>query len=86
MLNYRAARLDEVLGHQYFKERIISIKNKDRVQFLVREGLDLEKLSTYVMEPYLTSRRTTNFEVKKIPVNVEHIDINGKRYYLKQKN
>ena len=86
MLNYRAARLDEVLGHQYFKERIISIKNKDRVQFLVPEGLDLEKLSTYVMEPYLTSRRTTNFEVKKIPANVEHIDINGKRYYLKQKN
>ena len=83
LLNYRANQINEVLVHPYFKEKIISVKNKDKVQFLISENSNLEKIETYVIEPYLTSRRTKNFEVKIIPKNVESVNIGGKVYNLK---
>lgn len=85
VLNFRANQINEVLVHQYFKENMVSTKMNEKVQFLIPEHLDLEKLGTYVIEPYLTSRRTKNFEIKLIPKDVESINIDGKKYYLKSK-
>ena len=81
-LNFRANQINEVLVHQYFKEQIISIKNKDKVQFLISEKSNLEKIKTYLIEPYLTSRRTNNFEIRVIPKETEKIRINGVEYRL----
>lgn len=84
LLNYRATKMDEVLVHRYFKEKIISVKHKDQVQFLVAENLDREKIFTYIIQPYLTSRRTKQYLIKVIPKDMERITVNGAVYSLKQ--
>lgn len=82
-LNFRAEAIDEVLVHHYFKQNIISIKNRDKVQFLMHENSSPEKIQQYIIEPYLTSRRVKDYEMVQISKSVEHIDINGIRYDLK---
>lgn len=83
LLNYKASQTNEVLEHFYFKEKIISIKKKDEVQFVMKQNLNPEKIQKFVIEPYLTSRRTRNCEIKIIPYETEKIVINGKNYELK---
>ena len=83
LLNYKASQTNEVLEHLYFKERIISIKKNDEVQFVMKENLNREKIEKFVIEPYLTSRRTGNCEIKIISGDTEKIVINGKDYKLK---
>lgn len=80
MLNYRAQRFDEVLVHEYYREKLISVKEKDKVVFLIPETLEMERISKYIIEPYLTSRRTQSYEVRKIPENINQIRIMGKIY------
>jgi len=83
LLNYKASQTNEVLEHLYFKEKIISIKKNDEVQFVMKHNLNTEKIGKFIIEPYLTSRRTRNCEVKIIPDETEKIVINGKNYKLK---
>ncbi len=83
MLNFMAGKTDEVLSHRFFKEKIVSVKNKGKVQFLIPEKTQIEKLQIYLIEPYLTSRRTKDFEIKRISKDVESIEIDGKNYPLK---
>ena len=67
MLNYKADQLDEVLVHRFFKEEIISVKQGANVQFYCSENVDQEKVRQYIVEPYLTSRRTKNFSITIVP-------------------
>lgn len=81
-LNYRATQLDEVLVHRYFKERVISVKQKDQVAFLIPEQVDQNKILAYIIEPYLTSRRTNKYMIKVVPKDLESITIHGSVYSL----
>ncbi|MGV8916085.1 MAG: ComEC/Rec2 family competence protein [Kaistella sp.] len=83
LLNYKAAQIDEVLEHYYFKQKIISVKSKDEIQFVLKENVQLEKAEQYIIEPYLTSRRTRNYKITVLPNSTEFIKINGKDYPLK---
>ena len=83
VLNFKAKEIDEVLIHQYFKEKVISVKNQDKVQFIMHENLNRDKIEQYVIEPYLTSRRTKNFEVIQIAKSIDQIKIDGVKYDLK---
>ncbi len=83
ILNYKARQINEVMVHQYFKEKIISVKDKNKVRFILKENNNSKKIGRYVLEPYLTSRRTKNYEIKIIPKEVESVIINGKTYHLK---
>ena len=83
VLNFKAKEIDEVLIHQYFKEKVISVKNQDKVQFIMHENLNRDKIEQYVIEPYLTSRRTKNFEVIEIAKSIDQIKIGGVKYDLK---
>jgi len=83
VLNFKAKEIDEVLIHQYFKEKVISVKNQDKVQFIMHENLNRDKIEQYVIEPYLTSRRTKNFEVIQIAKTIDQIKIDGVKYDLK---
>lgn len=80
MLNYRATKIEEVLVHEFFKENIVSAKEGGKVTFYISQNADQEKLKQYIIEPYLTSRRTKEFVVKVLPENISTIDINGKNY------
>lgn len=85
MLNYRAEKLDEVLVHQFFKEKIISVKEGSAVHFYCGENSNQEKIRQYIIGPYLTSRRTKNFTLTAIPKNISNIEIRGKRYEFNRK-
>ena len=65
-LNYQAANFNEVLEHQLFKEKIISVKTGKHVIFYGNKNADRERLTSYIIEPYLTSRRTTTFQLKLV--------------------
>lgn len=84
MLNYRATKIEEVLVHEFFKENIVSAKEGGKVTFYISQNADQEKLKQYIIEPYLTSRRTKEFVVKVLPENISTIDINGKNYSVGQ--
>ena len=84
MLNYRATKIEEVLVHEFFKEKIVSAKEAGKVTFYISQNADQEKLKQYIIEPYLTSRRTKEFVVKVLPENISTIDINGKNYNVGQ--
>ena len=85
MLNYRAEQLDEVLVHQFFKEKIISVKEGKAVHFYCSEKVNQEKVRQYIVEPYLTSRRTKNFSVTIVPSNISLLNLQGQQYELYSK-
>ena len=91
MLIFFAARLgfyfyhferDETMVHELFKERAFSIKQKGKVTFWIPENSNKERFQNFVINPYLTSRRTKNVEVKTLPQNTKAITFNGKIYKL----
>ena len=85
MLNYRAEKLNEVLVHQFFKEKIISVKTGSKVTFYSSENSNQEKIKQYIIEPYLTSRRTKNFSVTIVPKPISQIEINNQTYEFNRK-
>lgn len=66
LLNYQAANFNEVLEHRLFKEKVISVKTGKQVIFYGNEKTDKERLTSYIIEPYLTSRRTKSFQLKLV--------------------
>lgn len=83
ILNYKANQINEILVHQYYDQSILSVKNEKNTVFIFRENLPQEKIQKYVIEPYLTSRRTRNFTVRVIPKEIESVKIKGIIYTLR---
>lgn len=81
-LNYSADHYDEVLVHQIFKEKVISVKNGKDIIFYVSEKTDQNKLQQYIIDPYLSSRRTKIFSVKIVSANVSHIKVGEKLFHF----
>ena len=81
-LNQYYKTVDEVMIHHHFKEKYISVKESKQVTFWLPENSDLEKIEKYVIDPYLTSRRTRKYTVKKLPPNQTSFRYGGKTYYL----
>ncbi|WP_193811661.1 ComEC/Rec2 family competence protein [Kaistella flava (ex Peng et al. 2021)] len=74
MLNYRADQLDEVLVHPFFKEKITSVKKGSSVIFYSSENSNQEKIKQYIIEPYLTSRRTKKYAVEVRPKDISSVE------------
>ena len=79
-LNYKADHIEEVLVHQYFHQSVLSVKNGKKITFVMKDNLPLEKIENYVINPYLTSRRSSNYQITLIPKEVDSVKI-GKAYY-----
>lgn len=80
--NYYENSKSEILVHEFFKEKIISVKEKDKVVFFVKNSKNLEKQKKYIIEPYLVARRVNDFKIVFVPQNVKAIVINKKNYRL----
>lgn len=85
VLNHQARLNDEVFVHQFFKEKIVSLKNEDHVTFFISAKSDEEKIILYVISPYLTSRRTKSFAVRVVPQEISEVNIGGERYQFNTK-
>ena len=80
--NYWENSQSEILVHEFFKEKIISVKEKDKVVFFVKNSKNIEKQKKYIIEPYLIARRVNDFKIIYIPQNVKSLVINKKNYKL----
>ena len=80
--NYYENSQSEILVHEFFKEKIISVKEKDKVVFFVKNSKNLEKQKKYIIEPYLVARRVNDFKIVFVPQNVKSLVINKKNYKL----
>ena len=78
--NFYENSQSEILVHEFFKEKIISVKEKDKVVFFVKNSKNLEKQKKYIIEPYLVARRVNNFKIIFVPQNVKSLFINEKKY------
>ena len=78
--NYYENSQSEILVHEFFKEKIISVKEKDKVVFFVKNSKNLEKQKKYIIEPYLVVRRVNDFKIVFVPQNVKFLVINEKNY------
>ena len=78
--NYYENSKSEILVHEFFKEKIISVKEKDKVVFFVKNSKNLEKQKKYIIEPYLVARRVNDFKIVFVPQNVKSLFINEKNY------
>lgn len=82
--NYKANLTDEVLVHHYYRKKMISVKEGNKVVFMLPSDLKVEKVSKYIIEPYLTSRRTKNFEIKYLSADTESIKMGKKLISLQE--
>lgn len=78
--NYYENSNSEILVHEFFKEKIISVKEKDKVVFFMKNSKNLEKQKKYIIEPYLVARRVNDFKIIFVPQNVKFLVINEKNY------
>lgn len=80
--NYWENSQSEILLHEFFKQKIISVKEKDKVVFFMKNSKNLEKQKKYIIEPYLVARRVNDFKIIFVPQNVKSLVINKKNYKL----
>ena len=78
--NFYENSKSEILVHEFFKGKIISVKEKDKVVFFVKNSKNLEKQKKYIIEPYLVARRVNDFKIIFVPQNVKFLVINEKKY------
>ncbi len=74
---------NEVMVHHFYKDKIISIKNKGQVDFWIKTNKNEEKIIDFVIDPYLISRRIYECDVNYYPENTEGFVYQGKQYNLR---
>ena len=74
---------DEFLVHHYKKENIISMKKGNRVIFWMKSSEDKDKIQQYIINPYVSSRRIKNLEIKNFPASAKMVRFKGEIYELK---
>ena len=80
--NYYNFEKEEVLVHHFYKEKIISVKKKNQLVFWLKENKNEEKIKDFVINPYLVSRRLSDFKIKYYPEDSETFVFEGKKYDL----
>ena len=66
LTNFYFWRKEEILLHSFFKQNIVSIKQGNKVVFIVNNEANMEKINNFVIKSYITSRRIKNIEIKKV--------------------
>lgn len=73
----------ELLIHSFYKDKIISVKDKGEVVFWLKESKNEDKIKSFVISPYLVSRRIKDYKLKYIPEDSKGFVYQGKQYHLK---
>lgn len=67
--DWKAYQKEETLTHYFYKNTILSIKNKNKIVFYVPTEADRGKIIKYIIIPYTNYCRTYNFEIQPLPKN-----------------
>ena len=82
LTNFYFWKKEEILLHSFFKQNIVSIKQGDKVVFIVSDEANMEKINNFVIKSYITSRRIKNIEIKKVKT-ITKLKINQIIYEIK---
>lgn len=74
---------DEFLVHHYKKENVISVKKGNRAMFWLNSSEDKDKIQQFIINPYCSSRRIQNIEIKNFPTSAKMVKFEGEVYQLK---
>ncbi|MPT32493.1 MAG: ComEC family competence protein [Chryseobacterium sp.] len=83
LFNIHQYNKDEMLVHSFYREKIVSVKDKDHVVFWMKENKNESKILDFVINPYLTSRRINDFKINYIPANSQSFVYRGNKVELK---
>lgn len=76
-------RKNEILVFHYRKSIIVSAKKGSQVCFWTENKKDRDKIKQYIINPYLSSARAKNVQIKVLPPSAEKVVFNHKIYDLK---
>ncbi|AIL44090.1 ComEC/Rec2 family competence protein [Elizabethkingia anophelis] len=62
-LNIHAFHQEEFLSHQYFDQKIFSVRKHSKVVFFFADNPNKNKIENYLVKPYIVSRRIKNYEI-----------------------
>ena len=74
---------NEVLVHRFYKDKIISVKDKEQITFWLTSNENEDKVRDFVITPYLVSRRVSNCKINYYPEDANAFVYEGKPYLLK---
>ncbi|MCQ4142405.1 ComEC/Rec2 family competence protein [Chryseobacterium sp. EO14] len=78
--NFYENQRDEILFHDFSKTQVLSVKKGNNVCFWIEENSDQNKIIQFVINPYCSSRRISNYQIKTFPKDVTKVFYNGKIY------
>lgn len=80
--NFYYFEKSEVMSVHYFDKNFLLVKENRKAVFWVGKNDDEAKILKYLIEPYLVSRRISEYEIKKIPLNKKFVKISNKVYKI----
>ena len=83
LFNITENQKDELLIHHYKKQIVVSVKTRDKVEFWINSQGPKDKIQQYIINPYISSRRIHQFEIKNMPPASKMVTFKGKSYLLK---
>ncbi|MEJ8591324.1 ComEC/Rec2 family competence protein [Riemerella anatipestifer] len=79
-LDVRAYHDKEARWHYHYHTKVFSVLDKGKVYFWVSDKDNLEMLESYLIKPYVISKRAESYKVKMMSEEVNEVIFNGKRY------
>jgi competence protein ComEC len=73
----------EVLVHSFYKDKIISVKDKNHIVFWLKENKNEEKIRDFVINPYLISRRAEDYQINYYSEDADAFVFEEDKYDLK---
>jgi len=74
---------DEVLIHDFYKHKVLSVKKGDAVYFWIDKKTDKQKVKRFIINPYCSSRRINRVEIRTIPNAAQKVVYDNKIYVMK---
>lgn len=78
--NILAYHKDEVLVQDFYKNKVLLIKNGSAVCFWIKDYSEKDKVLQYIIKPYIASRRIHSVEIKIFPGHAQKVVYHGKIY------
>ncbi|WP_449401384.1 ComEC/Rec2 family competence protein [Chryseobacterium wanjuense] len=80
--NFYENQKTEILVYDFSKNKVLSIKEGNKACFWIKENSDKQKIMQFIINPYCSSRRLDNVEMKVAPKSARQVVYGGKIYKI----